>query len=64
MNRLEIKISELDSQLSDARMYKDMYEQSQRENISEQKSFNDQLHAKESEIMELQNKIYRHEGTE
>ena len=45
-------------------MYKDMYEQSQRENISEQKSYNDQLHAKESEIMELQNKIHRHEGAE
>ena len=32
MNRLEIKISELTSQLSDANMYKDMYERAQRDN--------------------------------
>ena len=38
-------------------MYKDMYERSQRENISEQKTFSDQLLAKDNEIMDLNDKI-------
>ena len=57
MNRLEIRISELTSQLSDANMYKDMYERSQRDAEFEQRSHSEQLFAKDKEIMDLNEKI-------
>ena len=57
MNRLEIRISELTSQLSDANMYKDMYERSQRDADQKQRSHSEQLFAKDKEIMDLNEKI-------
>ena len=64
MNRLEIRISELTSQLSDANMYKDMYERSQRDIDYEQRQHNEQLVAKENEIIELNTKISELSGAE
>ena len=64
MNRLEIRISELTSQLSDANMYKDMYERSQRDNDQEQRSHSEQLFAKDKEIMDLNDKISKLQDAE
>ena len=64
MNHLEMRISELTSQLSDANMYKDMYERSQRDIDYEQRTHNEQIVSKENEIIELNTKISELSGAE
>lgn len=60
-SRLEMRISELTSELSEASMYKEMYERSQREFEAEQRSFGEQLNSKDNEIIDLNDKITKHQ---
>ena len=61
VSRLELRISELTSELSEAAMYKEMYERAQREFETEQRSFGEQLNGKDKEIIDLNEKITKHQ---
>ena len=64
MQKLEIKISELTSQLSNASMYKEMYERSQKDFEQEQKQTELKLNQRDTEIMELNDRLHKYEDSE
>ena len=64
MQKLEIKISELNSQLSNAIMYKEMYERSQKDFEQEQKQSELKLSQRDTEIMDLNERLHKYEDSE
>lgn len=64
MQKLEIKISELNSQLSNAIMYKEMYERSQKDFEQEQKQNELKLSQRDTEIMDLNDRLHKYEDSE